>query len=267
MQTAAKENDIATLKELISSGNDVNEQYGCYTPLILAAYSNNYEAVKILLENKADAKLRSKQCELYFSNYKKRLSGLTPLQEVSDIRIAKILVEYGANPNQASYHQYTIRNPDVYDYNTPLKFALENMNLELISFYLKQNVSLRNFDMNGKNVYKKKLDFWKVANPEFYKSASLLFKDKDISDLEMTAQLLKATENLDMDTYMNIHTKKLTTVPREVTIKLKTDPNYFGPVTYDSDQKTYFHYIEFTWVQNNQNLWEWFILRKKNTGN
>jgi uncharacterized protein len=261
IQTAAKENDVLRLKELISSGVSVDKQDECVTPLITASYSNNYEAVKFLLENKANPNLRTKECELFYPYHREKRSGYTALQEVTDLKIAKILVEYGANPNLAGYIKYNRRDLDDYPYNAPLKFALDNMNLDLIEFFMKQNVNLKNYDIKGKNVYKKKLEFFKLGNPEFYNSAIRFFNGKDISDLNINSKLIADTEKISMDTYTNIFTNKQTTLPTEITKKLKENKKYFAPVTYDSAQADYFHYSEFTWNENNQNLWEWYILR------
>lgn len=261
LQRAAKENDTARLKELIDSGSNVNEQDGCFTPLVIAAYSNNFDAVKFLLEKKANPNLRTKECELIYSSYKMRKSGFTPLQEVSDLKIAKILIDSGVNPNIAGYVQYNQRYLDDYTYMTPLKFAMDNMNIELIEFYLKQNLNLKNYDKDGLNIYKKKLEFFKTANPQFYNSVAKLFIGKDISDLTINKEIVAAAEKIEMDSYTNIFTKQPTKLPLAITEKLKESKTYFAPVTYDSGQDVYFHYSEFAWDQNKQNLWEWYIIR------
>ena len=261
LQKAAKENDTARLKELIDSGSNVNEQNDCFTPLVMAAYSSNFEAVKFLLENKANPNLRTKECELIYSSYRMRKSGFTPLQEVSDVKIAKILIDYGANPNLAGYVQYNQRYLDDYTYRTPLKFALDNMNLELVEFYLKQGVNLKNYDKNGQNIYRKKIEFFQAANPHFYNLVIKLFNGKEISDLTINPQLIADTEKLPMNSYTNVYTNRRTIVSGEITKKLKENRNYYAPVTFDSAQGVYLHYSEFTWDENKQNLWEWYILR------
>ena len=77
---AAKRNYIELLKELINCGKHHNLlDHDSRTPLFLAAYNNHYEAVKILIDNKA-------------TNQLKNIQGLSPSDVSTDHKI-KMLIE------------------------------------------------------------------------------------------------------------------------------------------------------------------------------
>ena len=61
LYTASRENDIALIEQLITKGADVNQANDRgFTPLILAVYNDNKEAVLSLLKNGANPNAQDK---------------------------------------------------------------------------------------------------------------------------------------------------------------------------------------------------------------
>ena len=112
---AIMDGDVETVKRFIEEGRDVNAlAWDDSFPIQIAAFSHQFEVVKLLLENGADPNAHTNKC-------------FTPLiyaaQWEVDIEIVKILLEYGADP--------TVK--DEYGKGkTPLDIAKQNDNKEAI---------------------------------------------------------------------------------------------------------------------------------------
>lgn len=123
LHIAIKNQDINMIKKLIEQGADINirAEYN-YTPIQYACLSNNYEAVKILLENNANIlneELLHIVCVL------------------GNQRLLKLLIEYGCNVNEL----------DKYG-RTPAYWAVQEDNLTCLKILYEQGA---NFSIKGEN--------------------------------------------------------------------------------------------------------------------
>ena len=114
---AIMDGDVETVKRFIEEGRDVNTIVeGDSFPIQIAAYSVQFEMVKLLLENGADPNAHAGKC-------------FTPLlyaaRSEKSIEIVKILLEYGADPTAEKRDKYS-------NGKTPLDRAKQNDNKEAI---------------------------------------------------------------------------------------------------------------------------------------
>jgi ankyrin repeat protein len=118
MLSAIHNNDLAKLKEIVESGQDVNEKYVYYTDdegmeykitvIVEAAYAGNLEMVKYLIDNGATD----------------LANPLLYAATVEDVPMVKLLVSSGADVNE------------VIDGSTPLNQAITIRNVELVKYLL-----------------------------------------------------------------------------------------------------------------------------------
>ena len=118
LHRAVRKNDVKTARELVAAGADVNEGLDSdgRTPLIDAARFNKKDAVRFLLENKADVNKASD-------------NGWTPLHWVvsqGKLSMLKTLVEAGADVNAADKLG-----------NTPLHYAAKFEQYGFVSYLIK----------------------------------------------------------------------------------------------------------------------------------
>lgn len=121
MSEAAFKGDIAMMERLLSKGASVNQhdQYD-RTPLHFAAFNGHLEAVRWLIDQKADV------------NVSGVVNGFTPLFaacENNDLEVAKLLVEAGADTSTKSR-----------DGRTPIQHALHH-NRTYVADYLHQVIT------------------------------------------------------------------------------------------------------------------------------
>jgi len=87
--------DIRVTNELVKAGAAINAvTYHKKTPLHIAASYNNSQAVEDLLSNKADCKLLDE-------------SGRTPLFMTNSVKIIRLLLKAGTNPNITDRYKYS----------------------------------------------------------------------------------------------------------------------------------------------------------------
>ena len=127
---AAERGDAAGLKELAANGADVNAHDNGYTPLIFAARAGSVEAVKALVEAKADPNLRD--CAA---------NGWTPLIHAIHKRqnaAARALVERGADVNarEGGCTERLVEGGP-----TPLMYAAMYDNAEMVKFLLERGAN------------------------------------------------------------------------------------------------------------------------------
>lgn len=117
-------NDIA--KALINVGADVNKpnNYPFYSPLMVAAESNNKEMVELLIANGADV------------NYQSKMDGITALNVTSNAEIAGVILKAKANPNISSNGKCI----------STLQMAVINNNYDLAEVLLKYGADVNHVD-------------------------------------------------------------------------------------------------------------------------
>ncbi|MEM3361914.1 MAG: ankyrin repeat domain-containing protein [Candidatus Anstonellaceae archaeon] len=122
---AASRNDFESLKILIENGKDVNQQdiFG-YTALMMASIKNNLEIAKYLVEHKADLNIINCWGD----------SAIVLAAEFNSIDVGKYLLEKGADP--------TIKNFFGFD---ALRHTIENRNFEFFELIKKY---LENYEKN-----------------------------------------------------------------------------------------------------------------------
>lgn len=121
-----KYNDIA--KALIKAGADINKpnDYPYYSPLMVAAETNNMEMVKELISKKADV------------NYASKMDGITALNVTNKSDIADALLKAGADANVVANKQCL----------SPLQLAVINNNYDLAETLLKHGADVNHVDCN-----------------------------------------------------------------------------------------------------------------------
>ena len=249
---AIDKHDFLTVKTIIEGGGNPNEQ-DCISALTLASWLGEKEIVEYLLQKGANPNHRSKQC-IHYDKFagKFKAEARTPIQDVKNVEIAKILFDKGANPNLGGFREFT--NGNVYP-EVGLLNAIKYGNIELIEFYLSRKVNLKLYYLDGENIF---LSFLGNLNKNSEKIKSL-FQGK-LSNLDLSPSKLNSTEGKIYDTYIHIPTGAKTKMDSELAKKLYENPKNFAPITFNAADNRYYHYTEFTW-ENGMNMYEWYILR------
>ena len=127
---AAEKGDVATLKQLIGSGVDVDLRDGTgQTPLLAAALARQDEIARVLIEAHADVKARTS----------KGMTALHAAAYVGDVEIAEMLVAHGADIND----QANIAGI------TPLFAAAEENHPDVVKALIKDGADVARLEVNG----------------------------------------------------------------------------------------------------------------------
>lgn len=250
-------------KQMIEEGADVNQTSDCFHALTIAAMEGDEGLVKLLLDKGAKVDNRSKECDYTDRigpfRMKFRWGARTALDRVANAKIAKLLLAKGANPNIAGYREYTF-GPD---YDTALWNAVRNADFELVKVLVEAGANPNVYNKSGKN------SIWEMAEarksqgkPEFLS----YLQSKGMKKLEITEAKAKTTNGKILTKYKHIATGAITEMPADIAKGVYENPKNYSALTINAADGAYYHYAEFVWAETGQNLYEWYLLRRKNTG-
>jgi ankyrin repeat protein len=250
-------------KQMIEEGANVNETSDCFHALTIAALEGDEGLVKLLLDKGALITNRSKECDYTdrIGPYKMRFrwGARTALDRVANAKIAKLLLEKGANPNIAGYREYSF-GPD---HDLALLNAVRISDLELVKVLVEAGANVNVYSSSGKNA------IWEIAEarktqgkPEFLS----YLQSKGMKKLELTDAKVKSTEGKILTQYKHIATGAVTIMSSDIAKGVYENPKNYSALTMNAADGAYYHYSEFVWVETGQNMYEWYLLRKKKTG-
>ena len=107
LYTAVTQKDLERVVELIQQGADVNSVCENSTPLCWAVQHNCENIVKCLLDAGAEVNMSG-------SEYGARPLHYTCGRSGANTKLAKLLLDHGANVNATDFHQYTVLNIAAY---------------------------------------------------------------------------------------------------------------------------------------------------------
>lgn len=250
-------------KQMIQEGADVNQTSDCFHALTIAAMEGDEGLVKLLLDKGAKVDNRSKECDYTDRigpfRMKFRWGARTALDRVANAKIAKLLLAKGANPNIAGYREYTFAP----DFDAALWNAVRKSDLELVKVLVEAGANVNVYNSSGKNA------IWEMAEarksqgkPEFLS----YLQSKGMKKLEITEAKAKTTNGKILTKYKHIATGAITEMPADIAKGVYENPKNYSALTINAADGAYYHYAEFVWTETGQNLYEWYLLRRKNTG-
>jgi hypothetical protein len=256
-----EQRDFSGTSQMISDGANVNDDSACFSPLAMAAMKGNKELVKMLLDRGADVKARSRECEYVETigpfKFRLRWGSRTALDRAANAEIARMLIEKGADLRMAGYRQYKAGETD---FDSALLNAVKGKNLDLIKVLVEAGASVNQPSEKGKNT----LLYW-VSGPA-YKEIHDYLVSKGAREPELTDAAAAATDSRVRSEYKHMPTGAVTKMSDDIAKAVFDHPERFSGLTINAgDNKTY-HYSEFVWTDNGQNVYEWFLLRKKRKG-
>ncbi|MCB1169475.1 MAG: ankyrin repeat domain-containing protein [Leptospiraceae bacterium] len=255
----AGEGDLKSVQRMVGEGANPNETDDCTAPLVYAAEKGHVEVVEYLLAHGADPNVRLPECIRSIPLLGTvRTSGHTALYYVRDPAMVKILMDAGANPALAGATEYKDGSAGA---DFPLTVAIRSDNLELMELYLKSGATPNYYSESGENFFIWQASLNKKKKPELAAQMIALLRRYGARDLNTSATALKATESGPHLAYRNIYTGQVTTMDSGIAQRLYNYPNSLAPITFDSHQKRYLHMVHFEWVDNGQNLHEWYLQR------
>jgi hypothetical protein len=261
MLDAVEANNLAKVQGLTDKGEDLNKTSECTAPLVLAAEKGHKEMVQLLLSKGADPNIRLPECK---GRHKLlgafRKSGHTALYWASNSEITRILLEKGADPNLSGTKEFMSGDVDL---DLPLEKALIRKDYEMTALLLSHGANPNIYRLlDGKNQLLWIISVIEKKDPALAGKFNQLFVKYKAHDLDISENSLRKTDAKIMKSYKNNRTGDITVMDDEIASKLYNTPGKLSPITFDIKQNKYFHDFEFSWVENGQNLYEWYILRR-----
>lgn len=265
-----EDGDFESAKEMIRKGADVKNTSACFHALTIAAEKGDKELVQLLLEKGADVNARSNECD-YTQNsggFKRRYKwgSRTALDTVKNVEIAKILLKAGANPNISGYQEEMY---GVYIENA-LNNAIRKSDFALVKLLVESGADVNLRDSLGKknmalDTAQFIFDSDKKNKKDTKDSSAILqyLKSRGAREIPLTTQMANATEGKILTKYIHVATKDVTEMPSEIAKAVYENPKNFSPLTLNAADGKFYHYNEFVWAQTGQNLFEWYLLRRK----
>jgi ankyrin repeat protein len=238
LMMACYRGNATKIAEIIKSGADVNKQtkWG-ETALMHAARYGKEDAVKVLLDNKADPNIQTSEG---------RNTALILAIYFANPDIVRLLLEGGADPNLLPDTRSTIGNPPA------LESAIEIGNIENVKLLLDYSANMRN--SLGSAIANKRVD---IINLLMKKGASVrrniptLIYTKSIATPEIK-KLLKLDQYQLLGKSDQVYPDSLDEIsghgPYALARKLYTDPNYV--LQPSATIETSITYLEATVIKN-----------------
>ncbi|GBF51229.1 ankyrin repeat protein [Leptospira ryugenii] len=250
-------------KQMIADGADVNHSSDCFHPLTIAAMAGDEGLVQLLLEKGAKVENRSKECDYTDQigpfRMRFRWGARTALDRVANATIAKLLLAKGANPNIAGYREYTFAP----DFDVALLNAVRKSDFDLVKVLVEAGAKVNVYNSSGKNAIWESAEAKKSqGKPEFFS----YLQSKGMKKLEITDANAKATDGKILTKYKHIATGAVTEMSAEIAKGVYENPKNYSALTFNAADGAYYHYAEFVWVETGQNLYEWYLMRRKRTG-
>ena len=261
MNDASASGNLPKVQELVQGGADVNRSSECSSPLVLAAEKGHLKVISYLLEHRADPNLRLPIC---YGRHpilgRNRRSGHTALYWSSSVEASRLLLDKGADPNLPGTREY----PGGYVYiELPIVRAFQARNLEMAELLLSRGATPNVYDRKtGKNSLRETVGYITKKDAALGQRFGSLLDRHKARDLDVSADRQRATDGPVMKSYRNRRTGAVTVMSEDLAQRLYDTPQNFAEITKDGKEGAYFHYMEFDWVDNGQNMYEWMILRK-----
>ncbi|NCN09041.1 MAG: ankyrin repeat domain-containing protein [Leptospira sp.] len=257
-----EDNNFEKAKKMIADGAEVNETSDCFHALTIASENNDLELVSMLLEKNANVNNRSEECgyseRVGPMKFRYKYGSRTALDNVANAEIAKMLIAKGANPNIAGYKQYTFTT----DHDLALWNAIRNEDLDLVKVLVEAGANVNVYSKDGKNLILNIAEAKKKNHPKIL----AYLKTKGIKELSLSSAKAIATEGKILTTYKHIATGAVTEMDRNIAEAVYNNPKNFSWLTLNAADGKYYHYSEFVWTETGQNMFEWYLLRKKMKG-
>lgn len=245
---------------LLDEGEDPNGLGACDTPLYTAAKKNDQIVIQALLKKGADPKLRSKECAYrdMFGRYK--AGNRSPLDSVKSLEVAKILLDAGADPRWGGFEE---RGNSVANW-TPLYVAILADRYEIARLLVEKGARVNQYsDSDGSNIFLRLLSGKKDAKAQALRTYLIAKGAKELP-LAQASKLIMGTEAY--TTYRHIPSGQTTTLSPEIASLIRKSPEQVIPLTLSAEEGKYYHYSEFEWTDNKQNLHEWLVLLRASLG-
>lgn len=266
--------DMAGARAMINDGADVKNTTDCFHALTIAAMKGDKDLVQLLLDKGADVNARSNECD-YTENlagmkWRFRWGSRTALDRAANADIAAILLKAGANPNISGYRQYKGWT----DLDTALVNAVSSSDLALVKILVEGGANVNARGRRGENLalsrataissIAQKLNESRAAD-----AAAIVqyLTSKGAQNTPLSDQAAASTEGKILTRYRHVATGAVTDMSPDIAKAVYDHPERFSGLTVNAaDQKTY-HYSEFVWSETGQNVFDWYLLRLKKTGN
>ncbi len=253
---------------MIEEGANVHGGDQCFTPLMMAAWRSQHQIVEKLLRRGARANARSRECELElrdgYARRKYRHAARTALDAVANVRIARQLMDAGADPRVGGYRQYT----DSTYWENGLVNAVRNRNLPLAQTLVDagapvhQYRALRRTETEHYAANRLLSLLWRDQSPEGIEMRTYL---ESQGAAEATAEEVAESDAMVYREYRHVPSGAITTMSAALAKRVHANPNRFAPITFEAGSRRFFHYAEFEWVANGMNMHHWYVLRQVRT--
>lgn len=273
---------IEEAKTKIRENEEWKRSNDCNSPLGLAAELGNSNLVRFLLENKADPNQREIGCPqksileiegMYISKEEFFTATHTPISKSTDLEVAKILIEAGADVNLGGYRQNDPKGVGSAFYEPPLLQAVLNRKYDLAKFLIEKGAKTQMLNsITGENEFELWFSSVGIRNKTDRKFYEYL-KTKGLKSLKAISNPLnpfqKTAVNLPKNDRNQNTSQERIYLHNPTGIEFKTTSNFLEQeewvqtdLIYHSGEEKHFHSSEFTWKDTKRSVYEWILWKR-----